>query len=72
MLWRVEPERNIARFYALLIERDLFGRILLVRQWGRIGTQGRELVQEQETEEAAQDALDRAAEANRGRGYVDL
>jgi predicted DNA-binding WGR domain protein len=43
VLRRVEPERNVARFfYALMIERDLFGRIVLVRHWGRIGTRSRE------------------------------
>jgi len=29
-----------------MIERDLFGRVVLVRNWGRIGTHGRELVEE--------------------------
>jgi predicted DNA-binding WGR domain protein len=29
----------VARFYSLMIERDLFGRVVLVRNWGRIGTQ---------------------------------
>jgi predicted DNA-binding WGR domain protein len=38
---RIEPERNVARFYALMIERDLFGRTMLVRHWGRIGGRGR-------------------------------
>ena len=34
VLRRIEPERNVARFYALMIERDLFGRTVLVRHWG--------------------------------------
>ena len=38
VLHRIEPDRGIARFYSLLIERDLFGTIRLVRNWGRIGT----------------------------------
>jgi len=33
-------------FYSLPIERDLFGRIVLVRSWGRIGTNGRNLVEQ--------------------------
>jgi predicted DNA-binding WGR domain protein len=41
VLRRVEPEQNVARFYALMIERDLFGRIVLVLQWGQFGTRGR-------------------------------
>ena len=40
-LIRVRPERNEFRFYRLEIWPDLFGRALLLRQWGRIGTEGR-------------------------------
>ena len=36
----------MAEFYSLMIERDLFGRVVLVRNWARIGTNGRELVEE--------------------------
>jgi hypothetical protein len=31
ILRRVEPERNVARFYAPMTKRDLFGRAVLVR-----------------------------------------
>ena len=40
VLRRVDPDNNVARFYALMIEHDLFGRVVLVRRWGRIGTRG--------------------------------
>ena len=44
MLRRVDAEAGMARYYALMIERDLFGTVRLVRHWGRIGAmQGREL-----------------------------
>src|SRR5829696_10076235 len=43
ILRRVDPELRMARFYSLLIERDLFGEVRLVRAWGRLGTQGSEL-----------------------------
>ena len=36
-LRRIDPERHMARFYALAVDRDLFGQVLLMRQWGRIG-----------------------------------
>ncbi len=42
VLHRRDPEQRIARFYSLMIERDLFGRVVLVRNWGRIGTNGQE------------------------------
>jgi predicted DNA-binding WGR domain protein len=54
-----------------MIERDLFGTVRLVRQWGRIGsTQGRELAQDFPTETA--EALMRLAAAKRRRVYRDL
>src|SRR6476661_9345800 len=40
-LIRVRPERNEWRFYRMEVWPDLFGRALLLRQWGRIGTEGR-------------------------------
>jgi hypothetical protein len=33
----IDPEQGIRRFYSLMIERDLFGTIRLVRHWGRNG-----------------------------------
>ena len=36
-LIRVRPERNEWRFYRMEVWPDLFGRALLLRQWGRIG-----------------------------------
>jgi predicted DNA-binding WGR domain protein len=40
VLHRRDPEQGIRRFYSLMIERDLFGTVRLVRNWGRIGTTG--------------------------------
>jgi hypothetical protein len=34
------PGSNEWRYYRLAVWPDLFGRALLARQWGRIGTQG--------------------------------
>ncbi len=63
----------MARFYSLMIERDLFGSVRLVRHWGRIGAmQGRELGQHFDTEADAVEALERLAAAKRRRGYQDL
>src|ERR1700710_2359257 len=39
-LVRVRPALNEWRYYRMEIWPDLFGRALLVRHWGRIGTQG--------------------------------
>lgn len=72
VLHRREPAEGIARFYALMIERDLFGSVRLVRNWGRIGTRGRELVEEHPTEDDAAVALQAVAAVKRRRGYCDL
>ncbi len=45
MLRRVDPDRGIARCYSHTVERDLCGAIRLVNNWGRIGTNGQELVE---------------------------
>jgi predicted DNA-binding WGR domain protein len=40
-LRRVDPAQNIRRFYRLDIEPDLFGGVMLMKEWGRIGARGR-------------------------------
>lgn len=42
LLDRIDPHRNMARFYRLDIVPDLFGGVVLVRNWGRIGGRGQE------------------------------
>lgn len=42
---RIDAERNMARYYTLSIQPTLFGDVSVVRNWGRIGTRGREKVQ---------------------------
>jgi predicted DNA-binding WGR domain protein len=41
ILHRIDPTRNMARFYVLDVQPDLFGCILLVKSWGRVGGRGR-------------------------------
>ena len=69
VLRRVEPERNVARFYALMIERDLFGQTVLVRHWGRIGSRGRERVDPHANEVEAATAMANIAAVKRRRGH---
>jgi predicted DNA-binding WGR domain protein len=72
ILRRVKPELRMARFYSVMIERDLFGAIVLVRNFGKIGKRGREIVQEFASEDEATAALEALARAKRRRGYRDL
>lgn len=41
-LFRHDPTRNMARFYSLEIAPDLFGGVVLIRNWGRSGHRGQE------------------------------
>lgn len=72
VLHRVDPGQGIRRFYSLLIKRDLFGTVRLVRTWGRIGTNGQEKVEIHADELEAGKALEQIAQAKRRRGYRDL
>jgi predicted DNA-binding WGR domain protein len=56
-LQRVDLARNMARFYSMNVERDLFGCVVLVRRWGRIGTAGRTRSDEHPNEGRALAAL---------------
>jgi predicted DNA-binding WGR domain protein len=70
-LIRVRPEHNERRFYRLEVWPDLFGHALLVRQWGRIGTEGRRRLDPHPDPGAAINALARLARHKRRRGYRD-
>jgi predicted DNA-binding WGR domain protein len=72
VLHRIDSEQGIRRFYSLMIERDLFGTVRLVRNWGRIGTKGQELVEVFSDETEAGKALEAVVQAKRRRGYRDL
>jgi predicted DNA-binding WGR domain protein len=72
VLHKVDPDRGVARFYSLMVERDLFGTIRLVRTWGQIGTNGRELAEVFTDEIEAGAALETIARVKRRRGYRDL
>ena len=66
---RVDPERNMARFYLLTIEPTLFGTPRLVRRWGRIGTAGQAKVHHFEHEEDAVCLFLDLLRIRRSRGY---
>ena len=70
-LIRIRPEHNEWRFYRMEIWPDLFGHALLVRQWGRIGTEGWRRLDPHPDPGAAINALARLARRKRRRGYQD-
>ena len=69
VLRRIDPARNMARYYALTLEPTLFGEIAVMRHWGRIGTRGRSKSCFFGPMEAARTALGRQAGRKKRRGY---
>jgi predicted DNA-binding WGR domain protein len=68
-LTRIRPERDEARFYRMEVWPDLFGRALLLRHWGRLGTMGARRLDPHPDPGAAINALGRILRAKRRRGY---
>lgn len=69
---RRDAARNMQRFYRLTVTRDLFGTVLLVREWGRIGRSCQRRCEEKPTAAEAFSAADRLAAQKRRRGYVPV
>lgn len=69
VLERRDPARNMARFYVLSIEPTLFGDVALVREWGRLGTQGRRRLDLFREHATASEALDTWLGRKVRRGY---
>ncbi|WP_378941481.1 WGR domain-containing protein [Mesorhizobium sp. ANAO-SY3R2] len=69
VIYRHDAERNMARFYALALEPTLFGDVALVRQWGRIGTRGRQKIELFAELTAAEAALAALRDTKLRRGY---
>ena len=66
---RLDPARNMARFYALELSEDLFGQIWLERRWGRIGTLGQMKLELIEKDVDPSKRIDALARQKTRRGY---
>lgn len=71
ILNRIDPDRNMRRFYLMTVQRDLFGRAALITEFGRVGQAGQVRVAYHEDEACALAALADRAEAKRKRGYQE-
>lgn len=63
------PEKNIARFYRMVIMPNLFGEWTLYREWGRIGQSGHVKMDWFADESQVIAALVTLESAKRQRGY---
>lgn len=68
-LIRRDRARNMARFYRLDIDPDLFGGAAVTRNWGRIGTKGRFRIDLFRSTDEAQQWLATISAAKLRRGY---
>ena len=69
-LTRVDPDRNMARYYAMSVQGTLFGEWSLVREWGRIGRGGQVRATPYPTPAEAEAALQTWRDAKAKRGYA--
>jgi len=67
---RIDPARNMRRFYRLSVQPDLFGGATLVREWGRIGLCGQMMIESHPDEGGAITALMKLAAIKQRRGYI--
>ena len=69
-LRRIDPTQNMRRFYTLAIQPTLFGGASVIRNWGRIGTNGQSMMETFDSEDDAAVASLRLERAKRRRGYT--
>lgn len=68
---RIDPTQNMRRFYSLAIQPTLFGGASVIRNWGRIGTQGQSMMETYDREGEALKAISMLERSKRRRGYQD-
>ncbi|GLS35283.1 WGR domain-containing protein [Mesorhizobium tianshanense] len=68
-LHRIDPSQNMRRFYSLAIQPTLFGGASVMRNWGRIGTNGQSMMETFDQAEEATIAMARLQRTKRRRGY---
>jgi len=71
-IFRRDPSLNMARFYRVEIQTDLFGQTILERTWGRIGSRGRTRLISYPSTVLAEQAASKLIHAKERRGYRRL
>jgi len=67
---RIDPARNMDRFYCVELTTDLFGDHGVHRQWGRFGTWGRHRCDWYKSQVDAERALSDLVKQKLARGYA--
>ena len=72
LLYRIDANRNMRRFYRLSLDRDLFGYWILVNEWGRIGRPGQTQLRAFASRAAAEALCAKTVQQKRLRGYYNI
>ncbi|MCY0154993.1 WGR domain-containing protein [Hoeflea alexandrii] len=67
---RIDPSKNMARYYVVSLSENLLREICVVRRWGKIGTRGQEKRHYFTRELDALKLLLDVLQTKRKRGYV--
>ena len=70
ILYRIDDNKRMYRYYRMDVQRDLFGCWCLIREWGRIGSSGQLRSASFSTPDAADAALQRQRGIKERRGYA--
>lgn len=68
-LIKIDPTRNMKRFYELDIQPNLFGGFSVIRMWGRIGTKGQVKIELHDEKTMAQYSFKKLQSTKLNRGY---
>lgn len=68
-LYRIDSSQNMARYYLLSIQPNLFGGFSLLRNWGRIGSGGQMRIDLFDDAKSVRKARDRLLQIKMKRGY---
>lgn len=69
LLFRIDPDQSMARFYKLDVQPTLFGEWAVICEWGRIGQGGTVRSTPYGTASEAEAARDRQWRIKERRGY---
>jgi len=68
-LTRVDPNQNMARYYEMSVQPNLFGEATVFRSWGRIGTRGQSMMVTYPEATEAEAAVTKLERQKQQRGY---
>jgi predicted DNA-binding WGR domain protein len=69
ILYRIDTSKRMHRYYRMDVQPDLFGQWCLMREWGRIGSNGQTRSIPFPTPQEAKAALYQQRRAKERRGY---